>query len=102
MYKNYKRHGHSNDDKVRGDKFREDFNLVVQTAKDGITLVTSYVAVTKISKFKNNLHSHIRPRKKDTYGIHNNVIGIKTTFRLRLKFSQLKCHKKRQLFGCPF
>ena len=33
MYKNYKRHGYLNDDKVRVDKFREDCNLAVQTAK---------------------------------------------------------------------
>ena len=34
MYKNYKQYGYSIDDKVRGDKFREDCNLAVQIATD--------------------------------------------------------------------
>ena len=40
----------------------------------------------KISVFKTHLFSHIRPSKRDIYGIHNPT-GIKHIFRLRLGLS---------------
>ncbi len=81
--------------KCRTTKYMNSF--FPDTVKSWNGIVLSFQSNLPINQFKRNILSLIRPLPRSTFGIHD-YGGLKFIYQLRVRLSQLKCHKYNHNF----